>query len=101
MDENILTALALDESKALASVEPLHCSLFFTHCIYSFLLTVLRSYVSPAGLAALASIELSAAAVRKPSQVCNHLGAQKKAASVTLRPLQAYRDAIQEQQTHQ
>ena len=48
--ENIFTALALDESKALARVEPLHCSLFFTHCFYSFLLTALRSILSPAGL---------------------------------------------------
>src|SRR3989441_12192468 len=44
MDEYVLAALALDESKALAGIEPLHCSLFFTHCIYSFLLTALRSY---------------------------------------------------------
>ena len=29
MDEHVLAALALDESKALASVKPLHCSLFF------------------------------------------------------------------------
>jgi hypothetical protein len=29
MDENVLAALALDESKALAGVKPLHCSLFF------------------------------------------------------------------------
>ncbi len=36
MDENVLTALALDESKALARVEPLHCSLFFTHCCTLF-----------------------------------------------------------------
>ena len=36
MDENVLTALALDESKALARVEPLHCSLFFTHCFTLF-----------------------------------------------------------------
>ena len=36
MDENILTALALDESKALACVEPLHCTLFFTHCFTLF-----------------------------------------------------------------
>src|SRR5216683_8351379 len=34
--ENIFAALALDESKALARVEPLHCSLFFTHCITLF-----------------------------------------------------------------
>ena len=44
MHENVFSALALDESKALAGVEPLHCSLFFTHCFYSFLLTALRSY---------------------------------------------------------
>src|SRR5580704_2440242 len=36
MHENIFTALALDESKALARVEPLHCSLFFTHCVTLF-----------------------------------------------------------------
>ena len=36
MDENVLTALALDESKALAGVKPLHCSLFFAHCCVSF-----------------------------------------------------------------
>jgi hypothetical protein len=29
MDENVLASLALDETKALASVKPLHCSLFF------------------------------------------------------------------------
>ena len=43
MDENVLTALALDESKALAGIEPLHCTLFFTHCFYSFLMTAMRS----------------------------------------------------------
>jgi hypothetical protein len=47
MDENVLSTLALDESKALAGIEPLHCSLFFTHCIYSFLLTALRSHFEP------------------------------------------------------
>ena len=36
MDENVLAALALDESKALAGIEPLHCSLFFTHCVTLF-----------------------------------------------------------------
>ena len=44
MDENVLSTLALDESKALAGIEPLHCTLFFTHCFYSFLLTAMRSY---------------------------------------------------------
>jgi hypothetical protein len=29
MNENILPGLALDESVALAGVEPLHCSLLF------------------------------------------------------------------------
>ena len=29
MDKNVLAGLALDESEALAGIEPLHCSLFF------------------------------------------------------------------------
>ena len=29
MDENVLAALALDETKALAGIKPLHCTLFF------------------------------------------------------------------------
>jgi hypothetical protein len=36
MDENVLTALALNEAEALAGIEPLHCSLFFTHCFTLF-----------------------------------------------------------------
>jgi len=36
VDENVLSGLALDESKALAGVKPLHCSLFFQLC-FSFL----------------------------------------------------------------
>jgi hypothetical protein len=36
MDENVLTALALDEPKALAGIEPLHGTLFFTHCFTLF-----------------------------------------------------------------
>jgi hypothetical protein len=36
MDKNVLTALALDEAEALAGIEPLHCSLFFTHCFLLF-----------------------------------------------------------------
>ena len=36
VDENVLAGLALDESKALAGVKPLHCSLFFQLC-FSFL----------------------------------------------------------------
>jgi hypothetical protein len=33
MDENVLTRLALDETKTLAGVKPLHCSLFFHRCV--------------------------------------------------------------------
>jgi hypothetical protein len=49
MHENVLSALALDESKALAGVKPLHCSLFFTHCFLLF--SVDRDAItrSPAG----------------------------------------------------
>jgi len=32
VDENVLTSLALDETKALAGVEPLDCTLFFHRC---------------------------------------------------------------------
>jgi len=34
--EYIFSGLALDETKALAGVKPLDCSLFFAHFIYSF-----------------------------------------------------------------
>ena len=40
MDENVLSALALDEAKALAGIEPLDRSLFFTH--FSFLFSPVR-----------------------------------------------------------
>jgi hypothetical protein len=43
MDENVLAGLALDESKTLTGIEPLHCSLFFQLCI-SFLLSYLMSF---------------------------------------------------------
>src|ERR1700726_2599165 len=36
MDENVLTALALDAPEPLAGIEPLHCSLFFAHCCTLF-----------------------------------------------------------------
>jgi len=35
MDENVLAALALDETKSFAGVKPLHCTLFFHRC-FSF-----------------------------------------------------------------
>jgi hypothetical protein len=37
MDENVLSALALDESKALTGIKPLHCTLFFHRCVPSIL----------------------------------------------------------------
>src|SRR5205807_5308356 len=95
MDENVLTALALDEPKALAGIEPLHGTLFFIHCFYSFLSAGLRlsttlSYLMPQ--------------VPRPPQSHGRLQAcpvgrkavyrTKKAASVTLRPL-SYPKAIQ------
>ena len=33
MDENVLAALALDETKAFAGVKPLDCTLFFHRCV--------------------------------------------------------------------
>jgi hypothetical protein len=35
MDENVLASLALDETKALAGVKPLDCTLFFHKCSFS------------------------------------------------------------------
>ena len=67
MDENVLSTLALDESKALAGIEPLHCSLFFTHCIYSFLLTALRSYFESGRVGTALYNELSGASTPNPS----------------------------------
>jgi hypothetical protein len=32
VDENVLSRLALDESKSLAGIEPLYCSLFSQLC---------------------------------------------------------------------
>ncbi len=100
MDENVLTALALDEAEALAGIEPLHCTLFFTHCF-----TLFRQ-PKPAEH----NIKLSdaqgpeplnrATAVFKlcPGSLQSSAPNKKMAASVTLRPLY-YPKAIQEQQT--
>src|SRR6266566_3094569 len=99
VDENVLAALALDEPKALAGIEPLYGTLFFIHCFYSFLSAGLRlsttlSYLMPKSRAphrATAVFKLVRWAAKRST-------AQKKAASVTLRPL-SYPKAIQEQQT--
>jgi hypothetical protein len=61
VDENVLAGLALDEPKALAGIEPLHCTLFF-HCVSFSNLSYLR---------------FSNASSRK----------SKRAASVNLQPL--------------
>jgi hypothetical protein len=66
MDENVLPALALDESKALAGIEPLHRTLFFTHCFLPFLFDRDAITPSPAGRAVL-FIELSGASTPNPS----------------------------------
>src|SRR5215467_12314439 len=89
MHEDIFPRLALDEAKALAGVKPLHGSLFFTHFLFLF-----------------SSLKLSGALLRIPSRgllssaaFCGSAQrAQKKAASLTLRPLHNTK-AIQEQQT--
>ena len=46
VDENVLAGLALDESKALAGVKPLHCSLFFQLC-FSFLFELFGAFPLP------------------------------------------------------
>jgi hypothetical protein len=43
MDENVLASLALDESKSLAGIEPLHCSLFSQLCV-SFLFELFGAF---------------------------------------------------------
>jgi hypothetical protein len=87
MDENVLSTLALDESKALAGIEPLHCSLFFTHCIYSFLLTALRSYFERGRVGAELLISYLVPRLRTPQKSFGPPLGAKKAASLTLRPL--------------
>jgi len=44
MYEYIFPGLTLDETKAFAGVEPLHCSLFFAHFVILF---SLKSYLVP------------------------------------------------------
>jgi hypothetical protein len=46
VDENVLAGLALDESKALTSVEPLYGSLFFQLC-FSFLIELFGAFPPP------------------------------------------------------
>lgn len=46
MDENVLAGLPLDESKTLAGIEPLYCSLFFQLC-FSFLFELFGASFPP------------------------------------------------------
>src|SRR6266849_1382130 len=78
MDENVLSTLALDESKALAGIEPLHCSLFFTHCIYSFLLTAMRSYFESGRVGTALVNKLSGASTPNPSTELRAVFGRKK-----------------------
>jgi len=87
MDENVLSTLALDESKALAGIEPLHCSLFFTHCIYSFLLTALRSYFEPGRVGTELLNKLSGASTPNPSKEFRAAFGRKKSRKCDLATL--------------
>jgi hypothetical protein len=73
VDENVLAGLALDESKALAGIEPLNCSLFFQLC-FSFL------------------FELFGA-------ICHRLQPKKEGYKCGLAALQQILKVLQEQQT--
>jgi hypothetical protein len=87
VDENVLSTLALDESKALAGIEPLHCSLFFTHCIYSFLLTALRSYFEPGRVGTELLNKLSGASTPNPSKEFRAAFGRKKSRKCDLATL--------------
>jgi hypothetical protein len=78
MDENVLSTLALDESKALAGIEPLHCTLFFTHCFYSFLMTAMRSYFESGRVGTALYNELSDASTPNPSTELRAVFGRKK-----------------------
>jgi hypothetical protein len=49
MDENVLSGLALDETKALAGIKPLHCSLFFVHFLFLFSIKAIWCYFTSVG----------------------------------------------------
>src|ERR1700751_5155898 len=77
MDENVLSTLALDESKALAGVKPLHCSLFFTHCFLLFSVDRDAITLSPAGKGRTQN-KLSDASTPNPSTELRAALARKK-----------------------
>ena len=100
MDENVFAALALDEAEALAGIEPLHCTLFFTHCLlFSVSRKPAEHYIELSDAPSPEPLNRAAAVFKLVRNGCKAVDRAKKwAASVTLRPLY-YPKAIQEQQT--
>src|SRR6266849_6430615 len=98
MDENVLSTLALDESKALAGIEPLHCTLFFTHLLLLFSVdrVAITLESGRVGTALLISYLLSR--LRSPCGT-GRLWAQKKGRKCDLATDLTLPKAIQEQQT--
>ena len=99
VDENVLSTLALDESKALAGIEPLHCTLFFTHCFYSFLLTAMRSYFESGRVGTVLVMSYLVPRLRTPQQSYGPLLGVKKGRKCDLATDLTRPKAIQEQQT--
>src|ERR1700730_11478424 len=99
MDENVLSTLALDESKALAGIEPLHCTLFFTHCFYSFLLTAMRSYFESGRVGTVLVMSYLVPRLRTPQQSYGPSLGVKKGRKCDLATDLTLPKAIQEQQT--
>jgi hypothetical protein len=91
--------LALDESKALAGIEPLHCTLFFTHCFYSFLLTAMRSYFESGRVGTVLVMSYLVPRLRTPQQSYGPLLGVKKGRKCDLATDLTRPKAIQEQQT--
>lgn len=94
MDENVLSALALDEAKALAGIEPLDCSLFFTHFSFSSRRPALgwtalvKLFGAPHPNPVLPQSDNDVRVRPSSAAFCGSAKrAQKKAASLTLRPL--------------
>src|ERR1700756_3264108 len=99
MDENVLSTVALDESKALAGIEPLHCTLFFTHCFYSFLLTAMRSYFESGRVGTVLVMSYLVPRLRTPQQSYAPPLGVKKGRKCDLATDLTRPKAIQEQQT--
>jgi len=75
MDENVLSALALDEAKALAGVKPLYCTLFF-HRSVPFHLKAIWCTLLPEG-----TFEVNRASFADSNDTAVRRAENKKAAS--------------------